>query len=154
MAKKAAEPVEDAGTASEGPDGEVFEAAPYEERKPAQTFEGAYADYFSSVCRGQRAQQVEMQRVYADYVMAMQAAMAVHDGFAALRAQKLFEQEWARVSDPARFQESVRDAFADYQQKISHAFAATDLTRLAPGALEAVGRSVSYVAAHRMGVGG
>jgi hypothetical protein len=160
MARKASGPVEDAGRAADNPDAdEVFDAAPDQEGgrttgiRPAVTFDGAYADYFRSVCRGQRAQQVEMQRVWCDYASAAHAAMVTHDGAGLQRAQRAFQEEWARVSDPARFHESVREAFDAYQQKISHAFAATDLTRLPPGALEAIGRGVSHVAAHRMGAG-
>lgn len=159
MARKASGTVEEAESVAERPYDDVYAdgggaAAATEVRAPAPTFDGAYSEYFRSVCRGQRAQQVEMQRVWCDYVRAMQAAIVTHDSNGALRAQNSFHQEWARVADPARFQESVRDAFDAYQQKISHAFAATDLTRLPPGALEAIGRSVSHVAAHRMGIGG
>ena len=160
MAKKASGPVEDAGHAAENPDAdEVFDTARVHEGgrmigiRPAVTFDAAYAEYFRSVCRGQRAQQVEMQSVWWDYASAAHAAIAAHDGAGLLRAQQAFHEEWARVSDPARFHESVREAFDAYQQKISHAFAATDLTRLPPGALEAIGRGVSHVAAHRMGAG-
>jgi hypothetical protein len=164
MAKKASGSGQDAGSpAMENADAEaVFQAAPHDERgrgherhvRKTPTFDEAYAEYFRSVCRGQRAQQVEMQRVWCDYVTFTQAAVVTHDTHGLIHAQKKFHEEWARVADPARFHESVRDAFDTYQQRLGHVLAVTDLTRLPPAALDALGRSVSAVAAHRMGIGG
>jgi hypothetical protein len=148
--------MDDAGTAAEGPDagGGVAEAAADELRGKGPSFEGAYGDYFSNVCRGQQAQQLELKRAYCDYLTAIRAAVATHDSEAAVRAQKTFEEESARLSHPARQQESVRDAFATYQRDLGDAFASADLSTLEPGTLEAVGRSISYVATHRIGFGG
>lgn len=153
MSRKAAGPADDAAAGSEDLGIQVSEAAPNLLARRTHTFEGAYAEYFSTVCLGQHAHRAELQRMYGEYLTAMRAAMATLDGDAALRAQRTFEREWVRLSDPSRLQEGVRDAFAAYQQNVSHAFAAADLTRLAPGELEAISRGVWHVATHRIWAG-
>lgn len=148
---------DDPGTAGEelGAGRDLDEAARLREGgEDKQSFEGAYAEYFASVCRGYRAQQAEMQRVYNDYLTAMRAAMATQDAAAAVSAQRSFEEEAARAADPARLQESVRESYAEYQKNLGEAFAATDLGQIEPAMLDAIGRSLSHVAHHRIGFGG
>jgi hypothetical protein len=122
--------------------------------EPASPFHRAYTEYFSNVCAEHHALRLEMQRMYCDYVTAMQAAMTSGNSEAAQRAQEAFQKDWTSASDPARLAERVHSAFGRYQQQLKDAFAAVDLTTLEPVKLEAIGRSASYVASHRIGFGG